>query len=468
MKRFLKWVGLFILLLFLSALSYVLYFFPPVMTGMDAKVMCSCVYVAGRTPESVKQKELRVFPGLTLADFTLNHADSTASAKLLWKTSKAIYRKGLGCTLISEAEETAVRAQKIKVAALRDPAFQDTIDWPLGNRISSFLSSPGINRGAVEEAVDNAFKDSDPEKPVFTHGVVVLHNGQIISERYADGMNYNTRLMGWSMTKSVVNALVGLLVEDGKLKISDPAPIQEWQNDDRRKITINDLLQASSGLTWSESYFIPTSDFHTMFIHRDDKAGFAASRELEHEPGTFMEYSSGTTNILSRIVRQELGDGYHAFPYTRLFHKLGMHTAVIEPDASGTFVGSSYCFASARDWARFGLLYLNDGTFNNERILPKGWVKYSTTPGPAAPKGQYGAQIWLNAGEKGNPTNRREPDLPKDAYFFEGFEENTVAIIPSRNLVVVRLGVTHHGNFNLAKLVTDVIKAIPEESVSPE
>ena len=461
MKRFLKWTGLIILVLLFLALSYILYFFPPVMTGMDAKVMCSCVYVAGRTPESVKQKELQVFPGLTLARFTFNHADSSVSASLLWKTSKAIYRKGLGCTLLAEQDESTVRAQTIRAAVLSDPISQDTIDWPLGNRLS-VSPIPGVDLNDVKKAIDNAFTDSDPEKPLFTHAIVVVHNGRIIGERYADGMNYNTRLMGWSMTKSVVNALVGLLVKDGKLKVSDPAPIQEWQSDDRRKITVNDLLQASSGLTWSESYFIPTSDFHTMFIRRDDKAGFAASRDLEHPPGTFMEYSSGTSNILSRIVRQELGDEYHAFPYARLFQKIGMYTALMEPDASGTFVASSYCFASARDWARFGLLYLNDGTFNNERILPEGWVEYSTTPAPAAPKGQYGAQIWLNAGEKTNPSNRREPDLPPDAYFFEGFEENTIAIIPSKNLVVVRLGVTHNGNFDLAKLVTDVIKAIPQ------
>jgi CubicO group peptidase (beta-lactamase class C family) len=467
MKRFFKWTGLIILALAFSALFYILYFFPPVMTGMDAKVMCSCVYVAGRTPESVKQKELQVFPGLTLARFTLNDADSSVSATLLWKTSKAIYRKGLGCTLLAEQEESTIRAQTIQAAVLQDPIFQDTIDWPLGNRISK-SPIPGVNHHTVKEAIEDAFKEVDPGKPVFTHAVLVVHNGRIIGERYADGMNYNTRLMGWSMTKSVVNALVGILVKDGKLTVSDPAPIQEWQSDDRRKITINDLLQASSGLAWSESYFIPASDFHTMFIHRDDKARYAASRDLEHPPGTFMEYSSGTSNILSRIIRQKLGDEYHAFPYTRLFRKLGMYTALMEPDASGTFVASSYCFASARDWARFGLLYLNDGTFNNERILPEGWVEYSTTPAPASPKGQYGAQIWLNAGENGNPSHRREPGLPTDAYFFEGFEENTVAIIPSKNLVIVRLGVTHNGNFNLARLVTDVMKAIPEENASGE
>jgi CubicO group peptidase (beta-lactamase class C family) len=225
---------------------------------------------------------------------------------------------------------------------------------------------------------------------------------------------------------------------------------------------LNNLLQASSGLKWSESYFSPTADFHSMFIKSDDKGAYAASRPLAHEPGTFFQYSSGSTNIISRIIRQTVGDtAYYKFAYKKLFYKIGMNHAIIEPDASGTYVGSSYSFASARDWARFGMLYLNDGMWKGERILPEGWVKYSVTPAPHAERGKYGAHWWLNSGDRDNPTDRMYPDLPADAYWADGFEEQYVMVIPSRELVIVRLGVSHHG-FDFNALVKGVIAALPQ------
>lgn len=461
MKRILLRAGIGLLVVMLIALSYAGYYAPAVMTGMDAKVMCSCVFVAGRTPESVLQKELRVFPGLTLADININKRDSSVTAKLLWRESKAIYRNGLGCTLLAQQSEPDVRSQNINRPRLEDPSGLDSIDWPMGNRVPD-ERLPGVDYPGLKKAIDNAFADIDPENPVNTHGVVIVYDGQLIGERYAEGMDYNTRMMGWSMTKSIGNALIGILVRDGMLNIVDPAPVPEWQEDDRQNITINHLLHASSGLRWSESYFVPSSDFHNMFILQDDKAGFAATRYLEDEPGTVFEYSSGTSNLLARIVRQTVGDKqYYRFPYERLFHRIGMHTAILEPDASGTFVASSYGFASARDWARFGLLYLNDGVFNGQRILPEGWVKYSTSPAPAASRREYGAQIWLNLGRPDNPADCHEPGIPGDAFFFEGFEQNTVVVIPSRKLVAVRLGVTHNSNFSLSRFVSDVIASIP-------
>jgi CubicO group peptidase (beta-lactamase class C family) len=462
MKKFLTITGLVLGALLILVLSYVLYYIPEVVTGMDAKVMCSCVYVAGRAPETVKARELQVFPGLTLANISINPKDSTVSARLLWKKSTAIYRKALGCTLAAERSVEELRSQPIRRPRLKDPSELDSIAWPMGNRIDPGKAAH-VNYEQLEKAIDYAFAEPDPERPKHTHGVVVVYDGKLVAERYDEGFDHNSRQMGWSMTKSIGNALIGLLVKDGRIRTEDPAPIQEWQADDRNKITINNLLQASSGLQWNERYFLPTSEFHEMFIRRDDKAGFAASLELENSPGTFFEYSSGTSNLLSRIVRQELGDDeYYQFPYTRLFHKIGMYTALIEPDASGTFVMSSYCFASARDWARFGLLYLNDGMFNNERILPEGWVKYSTTPAPAAPKRKYGAQVWLNMGNPENTSDRFEPGVPSDAYFFEGFESNTVTIIPSKKLVVVRLGVTHNKSFQISELIPRIIQALPE------
>ena len=246
------------------------------------------------------------------------------------------------------------------------------------------------------------------------------------------------------------------------MKVFEVAPIPQWQNDDRKKITLHNLLQASSGLDWSETYFNPFEDFHQMFIKSDDKGGYAASRALKSEPNTVFQYSSGSTNILSRMIRQQVGDVYYyKFPYEKLFYKIGMVNTVIEPDASGTFVGSSYSFATARDWARFGQLYLQDGVWEGERILPVGWVKYTTTPASTAVVGEYGAQWWLNAGAKEDVTKRKYPKLPTDTFWADGFEEQYVMVIPSKKLVVVRLGVSHHG-FEMEEMVTEIIASLPD------
>jgi CubicO group peptidase (beta-lactamase class C family) len=459
MKRFLKISALIILALIAIAFTYVLITFPPVMAGMAAKTMCSCVFVTGRDPQSVRDKELQVFPGLSSATIVV-HEDSTVTATVFWKTSKAIFRKGLGCTLLAQQSEEQVRAQP---ATLPKPLSinQDTIAWPTGNGTTD-STHPKVNYTKVRQALDEAFEETDPDRPLNTHAVIIIYDGMIVGEQYAEGFDQHSRLMGWSMTKSITNALVGILVKEDKLNIDQPAPVSAWRDDERSKITLNHLLQASSGLAWSESYFSPTADFHQMFIKSDDKGGYALSKKLKYDPGTFFQYSSGSTNILSKIIRQTVGDSaYYRFPYEKLFYKIGMSKAIMEPDAAGNFVASSYSFASARDWARFGLLFLNDGVWNGERILPEGWVKYSVTPASAADKGRYGAHWWLNAGDRTNPDQRMFPELPSDAFWADGFEEQTVMVIPSKRVVIVRLGVSHHG-FDFNKLVKGILSALPE------
>lgn len=461
MKILIRYLLILIVAVVGIALGYVLIFFPPVMAGMDAKIMCSCVFLTGRSPESVMKKELRVFPGLTSAGFDINYKDSTVTATILWKTSKAIYREGFGCTLLAESPESEV-VSKIIVKPAPPRVQPDSIPWPSGD-LARPQTMPRVDYALLGRRIEKAFESPDPQKPVNTHAVLVVYDGQLIAEKYAEGFDHRSPLMGWSMTKSIINALIGILVKEGKLELSEPAPVPEWKDDERSSITLNHLLQASSGLAWEESYFVPTSDFHEMFTKSDDKGRYAASQKLEFMPGTHFEYSSGTTNILSRMIRHITGDSlYHKFPYEKLFYRIGMMNTTLEPDASGTFVGSSYGFASARDWARFGLLYLNDGIWEGERILPEGWVAYSTTPAPAAPLQEYGAHIWLNAGKKNDATSVRYPGLPNDAFIFDGFEENRVTVIPSRQIVIVRLGVTHHGNFDHTALVTGVLSALPQ------
>jgi len=456
-KKLLKY-GLLGLLGFVLAVVIFLYItFVPILAGTAAKTMCSCLYVLGRTPESVVEKELTVVPTLNWSSF--DYIDSSAvRATLFLRSRTAVYRKGIGCTLLAERSEQEIRSQTPAMPG-PPPFDSDTVAWPLGDKIRDSAVA-GVNYEAMNSAISYAFDEPDPDRPKNTLAVVVVYYGQIVGERYAPGVTRDSPLMGWSMTKSLTNALVGRLVLDGKLKVEDPAAVPEWQNDDRKNITLNNLMQASSGLEWNESYFTPGL-FHNMFMHSDDKGAFAASQKLKYPIGTHFEYSSGTTNIISRIVRQTVGDAnYPRYAYEDFFYKVGMLNVLVELDASGTMVGSSYGYATARDWARFGLLYLNDGLVNGERILPEGWVTYSSTPAPSAPKGEYGAQFWLNAGAKDDPQNCYHPGVPNDEYGCEGFEEQNIFIIPSKKLVLVRLGISHHG-FDIEGLTQKVIAALP-------
>ena len=429
----------------------------PFMTGYGSKVMCSAVFVAGRNERQVRDQDLSAYM-MKLADFEVNDADSSVTGSIFGLAKrKTIYRNGLGATLISEAGEQNIRLQHINLAT-RPAVNTDTIAWPLGDKLTDSFPAT-IDRAKLQSAIQNIFTEQDTILPIRTRAVVILYKGQLIAERYADGFTAKTKLLGWSMTKTVTGALIGILVKQGKLMIDAPAPVPEWRNanDPRHSITISNLLQQRSGLDFEENYS-KASDATRMLFQKADMGGFTASRPLKSQPGTVFKYSSGNSNILSRIIRQTVGDSlYYSFPYTQLFYKLGMYSAVIEPDASGTFVGSSYMYATARDWARFGLLYLNDGVFNKERILPEGWVAQSTRPASADKQG-YGYQIWLNTG--GDTLIKRYPAAPADMFYADGFESQLIFIIPSKNLVVVRLGLTQHNNFNGNKFLQDILAAI--------
>jgi len=321
----------------------------------------------------------------------------------------------------------------------------------------------------LSRALDDAFSEPDPGRLRRTRAVVVVHGGRIVAERYAEGFGPQTPLFGWSMTKSVTNALCGILVREGKLDLFAPALVPEWNHagDARRAISVDLLLRQSSGLRWNEVY--ETSPFDSSVIamlygigHRD-MAAFAASQPLAHPPGTVWYYSSGTTLILSRILHSLIGSeaDYHAFPRRELFERIGMKSALIEPDAAGTFVGSSYSYATARDWARFGLLYLRDGTWEGARILPVGWVDYTRTPAPAAPHGEYGAHFWLNAGAANRGAPSPDPRAPADLFYASGHDGQVVAIVPSRDLVIVRAGLTpDDGRYDLNGFLAEVVAAL--------
>jgi CubicO group peptidase (beta-lactamase class C family) len=458
-KTRVKVVATWLLIMGAVYLIYFCFNMFPVISGYGAKSLCSCVYLQGRSETDVINQELGTILG-KVGSFSLNREDSSASGQVLFMfKKKAIYRKGLGCTLVSGLEEEELRAQNY-FGKPSPEVNQDTIAWPDGNILPDSFPK-GINKEALDRIVGDEFIEKNPEAPINTRALLVLYDGAVVAEKYADGFDAKTPQMGWSMTKSITNALVGILVKQGRLKVNDPAPVPAWANDDRKNITLNDILHASSGLDWSEIYSRP-SDATEMLFQSRDAALFAYSVKASKKPNEKFYYSSGSTNIVTWIIRNEVGDdNYHEFPYDKLFNKIGMTSAIIEPDPSGTFVGSSFSYATARDWARFGLLYLNDGVWNGERILPEGWVAYTTTPVPAAPMGEYGAQWWLNAGAKDNPANRKFPDVPTDAFLADGYEGQYVFVVPSKKLVVVRLGLSQKASPDMNKLIADIIGTLP-------
>jgi len=429
----------------------------PILNGYGSKVLCSAVFVGGRNEKQVRDQDLGAYL-MKLADFEVNYKDSSVTGSFAgFAKRKAIYRNGLGVTLISELDERQIRSQHINLAVKPD-ANTDSIRWPMGDKLIDTFPK-AIDSAKLQLAIEHVFIEKDTILPIRTRAVVIVYNGQLIAERYADGFTVKTKLAGWSMTKTVTSALIGILVKQGKLFVNASAPVPEWQNrnDPRQSIRITDLLQQRSGLDFEENY-AKESDATRMLFQKADMGGFTASHPLKYKPGSVFYYSSGNSNILSRIIRQILGDSlYYRFPYQQLFYKLGMYSAVMEPDASGTFVGSSYMYATARDWARFGLLYLNDGLSNSERVLPEGWVATSTRPASADKKG-YGYQIWLNAGT--DTSIKRFPSAPADMFYADGFESQLIFVIPSRNLVVVRLGLTQHNNFDGNQFLSEVLASV--------
>jgi CubicO group peptidase (beta-lactamase class C family) len=466
------WTGIIIILAILFAFigyfvvtNYSTFQLAPIGIGYKAKILCSGVFVSHRDPQSILSEDLSYPPELGMITAKINSEDHSVSASVYGLMKRqAVYREGLGCTLLSGLSEDEILSQPSELPPPL-PRKPESVLWPAGDKIAISEIPPNVDKQLIQQALDKAFSEPDPERLRRTRAVVIVYDGHLIAERYSPGITRDTPLIGWSMTKSVTSALVGILVGQGKLSIKEPAAVPEWGelDDPRSAITLDHLLRMSSGLKFVEGYEDnPASDVNIMLFLKPDAAAYAASMLIKARPGEKWSYSSGTTNIISRIIRHTIGNqaDYVAFPRKALFNKIGMRSAIMEMDASGTYVGSSFMYATARDWARFGLLYLQDGIWEGERILPEGWVEYSTTPTPRAPNGQYGAHFWLNRGDPEDPKDRPFPQLPTDLFLAWGFQEQQTVILPSHKLVVVRLGMTHQGLWGLESFVTDVLKAI--------
>jgi len=466
------WTGIIIILALLFGFigyfviaNYSTFQLAPIGIGYKAKILCSGVFVSQRDIQAVLSEDLCYPSTLGMVSTKINYEDRSVTASVYGLMKRrAIYRDGLGSTLVTSSAEDDILAQPFALLPLL-PEYPESVPWPTGDKMPIHDIPPNVDMELLQQAVDNAFAEPNPRRLRRTRAVVIVYDGRLLVERYSPGITKDTPLIGWSMTKSVTNALVGILVSQGKLSIDETLTVPEWSaaEDPRKSITLDHLLRMSSGLRFVEEYENnPASDVNIMLFLKPDAAAYAASMPAEARPDEKWSYSSGTANIISRIIRHTLGNqaDYVAFPRQALFNRIGMRSAVMEMDASGTFVGSSFMYATARDWARFGLLYLQDGNWEGERILPEGWVKYSTTPTPKAPKGQYGAHFWLNRGDPENPGNRPFPRLPQDLFLAWGYQEQQTIIIPSRRLVLVRLGMTHQGLWGLESFVEDVFKAI--------
>lgn len=371
--------------------------------------------------------------------------------------SHAIYRQGLGCHLDQgDADLAPVPAEGPAQPALLPEIAGPSIVTP---------ETP-----LLAAALDRAF--AEPDAPPFrrTKAIVVVKDGHVVAERYADGYGIDTPILGFSATKSVTSALIGILVRQGKLALDQPAPVAAWQNPDdpRHAITVDELLRHTAGLALGSSLqaslgaaFEPVNRMKFMV---SDEAAYAESIGLETPPGSAWNYHDGNYLILSQLIRNATG-GTPAdmlrFAQSELFAPLGMRHVTLEFDASGTFEGSTQMLAPARDWARFGLLYLNDGVAGGKRILPEGWVSYSASPTPDAFVG-YGAGFWTNLGDSKGANYRIGQGWPRDAFFAKGTIGQYVIVIPSERLVIARFGVTPNWPLaadGVSRLVADVVAA---------
>jgi CubicO group peptidase (beta-lactamase class C family) len=419
-----------------------------IITGFAAKSVCSCTFEADRDLNSIEAGDNDINP-VFYAKNVINRSEKSVSSTVFGlKKRKAVFKEGEGCVLIPEEMED----EKLKAFLPNRKISANNLQFPYGDLVKKDTLFETVNYDKLHLAVNNAFDKGD-EKFKRTRAVVVIYKDQIVAEKYANGFNKNTKLLGWSMTKSITSAVLGVLEKQGKINVNQSNLFPEWKEDERSKITLNNLLQMNSGLEWVEDYNT-ISDVTKMLFLEDDLTKTQLNKPLIGKPNESWEYSSGTTNLLSRFIRNQFKthQEYLDFWYHELIDKIGMNSMVIETDVKGNFIGSSYGWAIARDWAKFGLLYLHKGKWNNEQIINESWVDYSVTPTNGS-NGEYGAQFWLNSGGK-------YPNAPSDLFSCNGYQGQHIFIIPSKDLVIVRFGLTENPDFNIDEFLYQTLISI--------
>jgi CubicO group peptidase (beta-lactamase class C family) len=438
-----------------------------VATGLISHTLCSETFIAGLDPDKVYAEHLKPIHGIRQISWAIHYKvdrdrkEVTATIAGGFK-NRAVYREGLGCVVVHEGEPEPVSPQEtLASVSTVAPAWPD-------------LAGPQVVEPTDEKlraALEHAFAEPPGNPWRQTKAVVIAHDGHIIAERYAPGYGIDTPLISYSLAKSVTNAQLGILVREGRLAMDKPAPVAEWSKpgDPRGRITLDNLLSMTSGLALDETGSGFDRNTRMLYLERD-MARYAECAHLKRPPGTKWEYASGNTIIISRIIRDTLG-GHAAdvsrFARQELFAPLGMRNVTMEFDSTGTQIGSTYVYAPARDWVRLGLLYLNDGVVNGRRILPEGWVHYSSSPTLG---NGYGAGFWTNIGPGKDAQDRVRWGMPPDSFFASGTLGQFIVVVPSERLVVARFGVTQDWPFfdvkGVAHLVSEVTAALKTEALA--
>lgn len=344
-----------------------------------------------------------------------------------------------------------------------------TDEWPIAAPLTEY------SQDELKTLLNSAFDPGNSRALRGARGVVVIHHGELVAEGYRDGYSSSSRFISWSQAKSVTQSLIAIAARKGLLDPFGPAPIKEWQGSDdpRREITIEHLLHMESGLEFVEGEGGANDNSDMMFgVGRHDYAGYAISKPLLHSPGTVWNYATGTTNILSRIVRDAVGgdeESYRQFIQTELLDRLGMGSAIAEFDRAGTFIGGTFFYATTRDYAKFGLLYLRDGVWEGERVLPEGWVDFTRTPTKAS-DGKYGAQFWLDTRGTRETLAKRGRAYPADTFLTRGTGGQFVFIIPSKDLIITYNGfvdydlTTNDEDSDVDVYITRMIEMFPDQN----
>lgn len=421
-------------------------------TGSVSRSLCAAVFVSRVDPQrTFREEQLPLMRSIGWAiHYEVDRARREVRTSVFGDfTARAVYREGLGCLLMHG--DGAV------------PEAAGFTASPIVNAWPTSVIRP--TDPAIARALDQAFAEPDPLHPRLTKAVVVLHDGKLIAERYAPGYGPHTPIYAHSLTKSVVSALIGILVREGKLQPDQAAPIAAWHSpaDPHHAITIDQLLRMDSGLPFDETDGALSPMTRMLFLE-PDMAGYASRMPLAHAPGTVWGYSNLSYVLLSRIIRDAAGGSavdVERFVRHELFAPLGMRDAVIETDATGTPLGASNVYASARDFARFGQLYLDGGVVDGRRILPEGWVAYSHSQ---TLKTGYGAGFWTNLVNEGSvpvwDAPWGMPTLPKDMYYGRGALGQYLVIVPSEHLVVVRMGISIDYGTGTEEMVAAIIAAL--------
>lgn len=416
--------------------------------SLAAKRLCSALWVSQREADDALSNSLPTFlderARSALAAGRLRFETDEAGHRVMARWGARSARAGLfgdqGCVILPEGSD-GVMFTPVEVRSALPPA--DGVPWPMGDAPPAGDGASPIEPGVAEEVLDLVF--SHPED--HTAAFVALHRGRIVVEGYGPGTGPDTQLESWSMGKSVTATLVGILVGQGHFDLWDPAPVPAWSvrdDDPRAAIRIADLLRMSSGLFFTHSsddeerlarsYVAGAPDHSLGYVAPIDVFQLAESRPHEHPPETVGRYRNCDPLILGSIVErtvQGMGESYLEWPQRALFDRIGIRRQVLETDVYGNFVLTGFDFGTGRNWARLGQLYLEDGVWNGERLLPEGFVRFVSSPAPAWPNGEYGGLFWVG-----------HPALPEDAYCMRGAGGQEVCIVPSHDLVLVRLGHT--------------------------